>query len=86
MLDGTTTSDFSDDGEIGAGRHMYQMLSSMNKTETFVYVTRIRNGGNIGDVRFECIKNQAEEVLNMEVKPHLIHRIIHSHSPISTYT
>ena len=43
-----------------------KLLESNNTTNTFICVTRLKNGSNIGASRFTHIENSAKELLNTE--------------------
>ena len=60
-------SRFSDDLDIRGGKILCELLKQEEKT--FICVTRLKNGPNIGPARFELIKNAAAEVLAMTPKP-----------------
>ena len=55
-------SGFSDDGKIEGGKKLMQILNSDNITDTFICVTRIKKGGNIGPNRFKHIEKCARDL------------------------
>lgn len=59
-------SGFFDDDEVGGGSILMKLLESEHTTNTFIAVTRIKNGPNIGAARFTHIENSAKELLNIE--------------------
>ena len=56
-------SGFHDDDEVGGGSILMNLLESKNITNTFISVTRMKNGPNIGPSRFKHIENCAKELL-----------------------
>lgn len=56
-------SGFNDDSEIEGGKKLMQILDSTNTTNTFLCVTRIKKGGNIGPNRFKHIEKCAKDLL-----------------------
>lgn len=59
--DGRTVQGFSDDGEISGGRIILDQLISTDTNNTFLAVSRMKQGGNIGKARFELISKCAKE-------------------------
>ena len=52
-------SGFFDDDQVGGGSVLMKLLQSEHTTNTFTPVTHIKNGYNIGAVRFTHIENSA---------------------------
>lgn len=59
-------SGFFDDEEVGAGKELMNLLETKNITNRFLCVTRIKNGSNIGPVRFTHIKTCATAMLEQD--------------------
>ena len=55
---------FSDDGEVRGSMELRKVLDRLGKNNIFVAVTRIHNGPNIGQRRFDFIRKVTEEVLD----------------------
>lgn len=60
---------YSDDRETKAGKLLYDILLEQDKTNVFLCVTRLKNGDNIGQDRFNLIKSTAIDVLSLPLKP-----------------
>ena len=58
-------TDYSDDGEVGAGRRMVDLLLQNNTTEIAVYIVRYHSGRNLGPRRFELILELTQECIDM---------------------
>lgn len=60
---------YSDDRETKSGKILYDILSQQEKTNVFLCVTRLKNGNNIGQDRFNLIRSTATEALSLPLKP-----------------
>ena len=63
----TTESGYCDDDEVGGGTILMDLLK--NKSNMFIWVTRMKKGPNIGEARFTHIKNCATNLLQSEDIP-----------------
>ena len=59
-------SGYSDDKEIQGGRTLIDLLNKKKITNIVVCVTRLKNGPNIGKMRFELIQKCANELLSKD--------------------
>lgn len=59
-------SGFSDDDEVDGGSTLMKLLDTHKRSNVFICVTRIKQGFNIGGIRFTCIENCAKELLIKE--------------------
>ena len=57
-------SEFSDDSEIGGGKILMELLDDNETINTFISVTRIKKGPNIGPARFRHIQTCANDALS----------------------
>ena len=64
--DGDVFSGYSDDGEIGGGELILKEIEKAKSMNTFICVTRIKEGGNIGKNRFELIKTCAKDAISAD--------------------
>ena len=58
-------SGFADDNEINGGTLLMNLIEKEKLTNIFLCVTRIKNGPNIGQNRFDHIKNCAKNVIQV---------------------
>lgn len=65
-VEGLIFSGFSDDNEIQGGSKLMELIETKKLTDIFICVTRIKNGPNIGPVRFTHIETCAKELLAKE--------------------
>ena len=63
---GQTESGFSDDGENNAGKLLLDMIDDRKISNVFLCITRLKQGPNIGKIRFELIRKAATEALDTE--------------------
>ena len=54
----------SDDGEYGGSRILTRLLKESKLTNTFLAVSRVHNGPNIGRKRFDLIEESCRRVLH----------------------
>ena len=75
-------SGFNDDSEIEGGKKLMLILESNNITNTFICVTRIKKGGNIGPNRFKHIEKCAKDLLKKAPsdEPTLFNHITFNHT------
>ena len=74
--EGKTFSGYSDDCEIGGGLLKLKEIEEAKSINTFICVSRIKEGGNIGQKRFELIKTCANEAIKADhsfVHPDLVY-------------
>ena len=57
-------SGYSDNKEIQGGHTLMDILNKKNITNIVICVTRLKNGSNIGKMRFELIQKCANELLS----------------------
>ena len=58
-----SVSGFQDDGELGGGYKMLQLLKENRPMNSVVFVVRHKNGGNIGVTRYELMEQVATQAL-----------------------
>ena len=61
---GKMRENYADDGEIGAGRHLLNLLQSKGMDNIMVVVSRWYGGKKIGPDRFDAIKQVAQKAIN----------------------
>ena len=64
--------EYCNDGEIGAGKMLMNLIKINQLTNIAIFVVRTQNGGNIGSVRFEMMKQAVSNVM--------------AHKPYNKYT
>ena len=74
---GNIHTGYSDDHEIKAGKILLSILEEQEKSQHFLCVTRLKRGSNIGPVRFELIKQAAQDVLSLPDKPESFEEFYH---------
>lgn len=62
----TVQSGYTDDGETEGGHRLMNLINIRNLTNVFICVTRLKEGPNIGKMRFKLIEKCAEELLSAE--------------------
>ena len=80
--------DYDDDGEIGAGRRILDLLNTLNLTNIVIFIVRYHSGRNLGVRHFKLILELVNELanLNKNQNNYKSSNIVSQHTKIKTGT